>query len=265
MESLQTDVMRFMAILGLCLTAVFALVQSISVRQPGYRPEPEAVRILEEGIVTMKEEGARMQRELAGVEQELLQRRHELRQMREMSLEKRSTLTNVSSRLEKEQRKLDRVAERVKNIETKHSKTYASPAAAEEPLASVEPAPRGFGLRFASAEALDRLVEKGEVILYGMQGKHAWRLSSATHKPRFVHAAFPRKFHEMSSVTVPVGYVKAFSQVTGRRQSAPVTWGVKLPSRTEQQIALLTRRFTGGMLVIEPTGEVEMQQSGIQE
>jgi len=37
MEALQTDVMRFMAILGLCLAAIFSLVQS-----PDYHPSVEA-------------------------------------------------------------------------------------------------------------------------------------------------------------------------------------------------------------------------------
>ena len=33
-DALQTDVMRFMSIIGLCLMAVFALVQSIPSQQP---------------------------------------------------------------------------------------------------------------------------------------------------------------------------------------------------------------------------------------
>ncbi len=51
-ENLNTDVMRFMAILGLCLAAIFALVQSVPMRpadEPPARPRgdaepPEAVR-----------------------------------------------------------------------------------------------------------------------------------------------------------------------------------------------------------------------------
>ena len=34
MEALQTDVMRFVAILGLCLAAIFSLVQRASLEQP---------------------------------------------------------------------------------------------------------------------------------------------------------------------------------------------------------------------------------------
>ena len=34
LEALQTDVMRFVAILGLCLAAIFSLVQRASLEQP---------------------------------------------------------------------------------------------------------------------------------------------------------------------------------------------------------------------------------------
>ncbi len=44
MEDLQTDVMRFMAILAFCLVAIFALVQSIPVRPEPPAPQQEARR-----------------------------------------------------------------------------------------------------------------------------------------------------------------------------------------------------------------------------
>ena len=46
MENLETDVMRFMAILGFCLVAVFALVQSL----PAADPEPEEIGDIEPAI-----------------------------------------------------------------------------------------------------------------------------------------------------------------------------------------------------------------------
>ena len=39
---LQTDVMRFMAILALCLVAIFALVQSIPLSPVAAEPEPQS-------------------------------------------------------------------------------------------------------------------------------------------------------------------------------------------------------------------------------
>ena len=45
-DALQTDVMRFMSILGLCLMAVFALVQSLPLQETApVRPEPEQEKL----------------------------------------------------------------------------------------------------------------------------------------------------------------------------------------------------------------------------
>lgn len=48
-ETLQTDVMRFMAILGLCLTAVFALVQSLPARKMDRPWEEPPAEPMQEG------------------------------------------------------------------------------------------------------------------------------------------------------------------------------------------------------------------------
>jgi hypothetical protein len=48
-DALQTDVMRFMAIIGLCLMAVFALVQGIPVQEPGKPAQAvQAARVRQE-------------------------------------------------------------------------------------------------------------------------------------------------------------------------------------------------------------------------
>ena len=86
-EALQTDVMRFMAIIGLCLMAVFALVQGIPVQEKGKTAQsPQAVRLREEVRVQqlrvqelqvelqgLKTEMQRTQAQLAAAGQELQQ------------------------------------------------------------------------------------------------------------------------------------------------------------------------------------------------
>ena len=63
-DALQTDVMRFMSILGLCLMAVFALVQSIPLQETSaIRPEPE-VEKLHEDIAVQQERARLLQAEL---------------------------------------------------------------------------------------------------------------------------------------------------------------------------------------------------------
>jgi septal ring factor EnvC (AmiA/AmiB activator) len=60
-DALQTDVMRFMSILGLCLMALFALVQSIPLRDTERnQPEPEAER-LHQDIAFQQQRAQRLQ------------------------------------------------------------------------------------------------------------------------------------------------------------------------------------------------------------
>ena len=54
-DALQTDVMRFMSILGLCLMAVFALVQSLPLQKAApVQPDPERIK-LQEDIATQQQ------------------------------------------------------------------------------------------------------------------------------------------------------------------------------------------------------------------
>jgi len=72
-DALQTDVMRFMSILGLCLMAVFALVQSLPPQEGvPVQPDPDRLRLHEE-IATQQrraqELNAELRRLLALIEQ----------------------------------------------------------------------------------------------------------------------------------------------------------------------------------------------------
>ena len=63
-DALQTDVMRFMSILGLCLMAVFALVQSIPLQETDViLPEPELEK-LQQNIAIEQERARLLQAEL---------------------------------------------------------------------------------------------------------------------------------------------------------------------------------------------------------
>lgn len=59
-EALQTDVMRFMAILGLCLTAIFALVQTL----PAEQAQREAEAQLDQKLITRQQQLQQVQAEL---------------------------------------------------------------------------------------------------------------------------------------------------------------------------------------------------------
>jgi hypothetical protein len=57
-EALQTDVMRFLSIIGLCLMAIFALVQGIPVQQPGKPVQPAQAARPHQDIRAQKEQPA---------------------------------------------------------------------------------------------------------------------------------------------------------------------------------------------------------------
>ncbi len=91
-ENLNTDVMRFMAILGLCLAAIFALVQSVPVRttnEPREKPLPEAEQT----------EEAREQERLSQLREEMGRLSEQIRDTREQSRSATRALALTRERL----------------------------------------------------------------------------------------------------------------------------------------------------------------------
>jgi hypothetical protein len=128
------------------------------------------------------------------------------------------------------------------------------------PAAKPVPTKQGFTLRFASADALDRLVTAGSVTLYGMADKQAWRLSMDAGRPAAARASFPGWFHEMSAVTVPAHYLHSLENTADGPAQSSVVWGVQLPAATKTAIAALTRGQQGGELVIRGNGQVILEE-----
>jgi hypothetical protein len=147
-------------------------------------------------------------------------------------------------------------------------RTTAAPAAKAvtvkrtQPAPAAKPAPakQGFTLRFASADALDRLVAADSVTLYGMADQQAWRLSLEAGRPTVARAPFPRWFHEMSAVTVPAHYLHSLEDAADGPGLSGVVWGVQLPADTKAAIAALTRGQPGGELVIRSDGQVLLEE-----
>ncbi|HAJ91783.1 MAG TPA: hypothetical protein DCO71_04050 [Gammaproteobacteria bacterium] len=116
-DALQTDVMRFMSIIGLCLMAVFALVQGIPVQEQG-KPAPPAqsspaarirqdikaqqqqLRELQTELHTLQSEKDRTQRVLTVAQQHLEQLAGQTRQAREQRDRLEGQLHNLERQLE---------------------------------------------------------------------------------------------------------------------------------------------------------------------
>jgi hypothetical protein len=132
--------------------------------------------------------------------------------------------------------------------------SLSTPVAEQETMDKV-----GFLLRFASDEALERLVRSGVVGFTGMLGQDAWSLSLNGGSAVFVKHSPPRKIHEMTAATVPLRYIRAFQTAAGAGSLEGVIWGVQLPANMEQEIHTLMGRSAGGELVIQPDGEVVLE------
>ena len=307
-DALQTDVMRFMSILGLCLMAVFALVQSMPQAETDRsRPEP-GLEKLHQDIALQQERAQRLQvdlnrltaqvrkahdrnasaqralssaqkqltllvdqteqarsdRERLNVELEdlrgqLAQGRHELAGIQQAAEQKAHSLQALQRRLREEQKNLDDISQRATALKLTPAPPHDSPATEKRPSPLSGSKNQGFTLRFASVEALERLVAAGTVSLYAMADKQAWRLSLADGSPVFAPDVFPGWFHQMAPSTVPVAYVRTLETSVGQPPPAPLVWGVQLPAATKQGIASLTRGQTGGDLVIDADGRVTLE------
>jgi hypothetical protein len=307
-DALQTDVMRFMSILGLCLMAVFALVQSLPLhevrstlresdvmrlhrdialqQQRADALETELDRLntqiqrtqarelrAQQALASVREQlsamvqqtqQARRDRnrvvsELEALRHRLVQAREELAGIEQAAVNKARTLGELRQRLDRERTKLDEIEQRTETLQLQRAQTLAQSVSEAPPLKTADTEPEGFSLRFASVEALERLVDAGRVSLYALSGKRAWRLSLRMNEPFFASSAFPGWFHEMAAATVPAGYVRSLASANGGSEPSSVVWGVQLPSAATRQIASLTRSARGGSLVIGADGQVRLE------
>lgn len=214
---LQTDIMRFMAILALCLVAIFALVQSLPLApQPTDVTKPAPERAIKP---TPK----------AG----------EVSVSKEPQTEK-PVILPAAPATPVESTRVTRPA-----WTPKFTPQQLRPAS--EATAS-ETGPVGFSLRFESDLALTRLVAAGGVGLYAITDARARRMTVSNGRISFWDASIPNAFHEMEATTVPSAVVDALSR--SGADAADLKWGVTLPAGMKNDLETLMLENVGGTLTI---------------
>ena len=230
---LQTDVMRFMAILSLCLLAIFALVQSLppvttsAVPEPAVEPrENPPVEPIVEAAVTEDRPAPALVRPPAP----------------------------------------EPAARPLPVTLTRAKAAPAEPTASPMPERIPEPAKPasappndtpGFTLRFESDLALTRLVATGQVGVFAIANGSAQRMSVAASRISFWAAPVPAAFHEMDKGTVPAAARDALER-TGR-SGAGTQWAVTLPARLSTDLSQIMRAHQGGTLVIAKDGSLRRE------
>lgn len=225
---LQTDVMRFMAILSLCLVAIFALVQSIPLAPTSETPEPVEQQATPAEPAPEKVPTPVPEPEPV-VEREIVLTRPQPRKL--------------------PAREAPPVLQRpvAQSIE---------PVAA--PAVEAKPAMQGFTLRFEDDVALTRLVARNEVGLYAILPDKSLRMNVNRGQMSFWPASMPNQFHEMDASTVPNSVINALQLNNGPRVQG-LKWGVTIPSATSRQLDQYLREAGGGALIIDARGELRLE------
>ncbi len=263
---LQTDVMRFMAILAFCLVAIFALVQSIPpgipqsipdslvpAAAPEPRPAPAPTEVVAMAVAPEPRPPAPLPERVRVPEPVPPPERAPRERAREQA-EPLPAAPKPAPAQSLVEEPLPEMPPRA-----------APQSTAPEPVAPASPpspAQVGFTLRFESDQALERLVAAGEVKLYASVRDRTWRMAAGRGRVSFFPASVPGRVHEMAPETVPVGVVRALRRSVAVIEPQSVTWGVVLPARTRRELMQLMQDQRGGSLIIAPDGAVSLEGHG---
>lgn len=294
-DELQTDVMRFMAILGFCLVAIFAMVQTLPLQPQDSRPELETaarlqqqIRDLEQQLTALKQEADKLQATLSPLRQEEQQVRERLGVMtRELENQQQrlkhlnadlregnQALASLKRQLQVQYLELQERQQRFHHMQLELMQIPEQAEFAQQPPPTVQseaesklppetPAPPesvGFNLRLASDQALITLLQKEEVQLYAMVRKTTWQISPQNGALRLRTRERPPLFHEMTRETVP-NKLKALIQQRAVFDPDRVTWGLVLPASIRKQINQLMNTHQSGVLVIGSDGRVRREDN----
>lgn len=244
---LQTDVMRFMAIISMCLVAIFALVQSIPLTPI---PQTETVEMFEpEPIIEEPVEAPEKAITLVRPElQKLPPREDPVRLNRPVPkpIERIVELPKTRTLTTSPQADIEPAA-----------KTAASPVPTPDVGETTSETQKGFTLRFESDAALTRLVERDVVGFYAISESSIHRMSIDSGALSFWPASAPQRFHEMHRATVPATVLTEWRR---GRTGGDVKWGVSIPAPMARDLNDYLGQHEGGSLVIGRDGQLRLDQ-----
>jgi hypothetical protein len=240
---LQTDVMRFMAIISLCLVAIFALVQSMPIAPPAAPQIPVTTKAIVEPADSPATQAAPAVME------------------KTPEATTKNAATTITLTRPKWTPKLQPkvVAVSQPPAPAENTASAATIETVAEPVDTSADEPDGFTLRFESDAVLTRLVAGSRVGVYAIEPERARRMTVSDSQISFWDASVPNSFHEMELSTVPVAVVDALGR-TGI-DTATVSWGVTLPGKLKTQLEQLMQNHSGGSLVIAADGEIRLEDS----
>jgi hypothetical protein len=281
-EALQTDVMRFIAIIGLCLTAIFSLMRSIAepVENSKDKTENQVLRqqlnSLQEKLTQGNESTQLLKDNLSSSQAQLAhasQQEHELQQMHKELSGLSQALNNRHQEQLKLEQTLANTRKQTQNLraQLRDKQQQVEPAQIEQPQArtpvndsaATAPPPKGFRqpgfvLKFASESTLSELIYKDQVKLLAVVNLQAWQLRLHKQHPGFHKIPMPDKYYEMLPETLPAAYRQAFYADIDQTGNTGTVWAVQIPLSTEQQVQRMLKTTDNGELIIQADGSVSL-------
>ncbi len=226
-DGLQTDVMRFMAIIAFCLIAILALVRQV---EPETTTEGQATPHVAEFDVPS----------VAPIDTAPLIE-SEPKPERVASSD---TLQGTEARPETRER------------EPQESETPPEAPSAPSDTTAAN-ADEGLVLRFASDSDFLRLVNSGRLEVFAFGDAGVLKLEPGL---TFQAASAPGTVYELLPETLPAAILSALA--TQQEGAAHDRWGMRMPPRLESQIRAHLRHATHGALIIDRNGDVRHAADG---
>ena len=252
---LQTDVMRFMAIISLCLVAIFALVQSMPIAPPVAPDTTEEQVTIPEQVVVQEQVVAVAVKPSPAAP---------IKSEPDPVVAKTDatiSLTRPKWTPKYQPKPVPREESAPAPQVVQAPPTATTPAAVVSVEAATPPVEEqdGFTLRFESDAALTRLVAAGQVGIYAIDAGSARRMTVSDSRISFWDASVPNSFHEMEVSTVPRPVVDALTR--SGVDTSGVSWGVTLPGKLKTQLDGLMQQQRGGSLLIGINGQIRLEDS----
>ncbi|MEE4360995.1 MAG: hypothetical protein V2I63_05655 [Pseudomonadales bacterium] len=258
-DSLQADVMRFMAIIAFCLIAILGLAREAeqdaeAVTEPRAVPRPMTAED--------SETGARERRDQV-VDAAPPDEPSSEAELRAVSAPAPSV--DLANEI------VEPRSAPAAGVQPRGIRRDAVTDAQRPPAAVADPAPEppsstapetarddrdGLTLRFASDSDFLRLIARGELEVYAFLGTDRLRLDPGF---RFVDAPAPGEVYEVLATTVP-------AQVSGalqaqRPDAAEARWAIRMPDRIAGRIRAFVDAQVRGALVIDRYGVVRHEEA----
>ncbi len=128
------------------------------------------------------------------------------------------------------------------------------PPTGSQPPPADSPEEKGLSLRFATDAALLRMAARGDARVFVLAGVRTVTLD-LSDGIEFKAANPPPSYYSMSAGTVPVLLRKAF------HGPDDAIWGVTLPDRTAAEIDRHLQQGSSGLLVIDSAGRVSLEST----